>query len=197
MPLVKKKLGKQKLFWRTDYQIRAASLRVIDAEGKLLGVMTGDEARAKAKELGLTLVEIAPKAVPPVAKIVDFGKFRYAEEKKLKKQAKGAKGGELKEIRFSPFIGQADYNTRLIRVKEFLEDKNKVKVVVVFLGKQMGSKPFGYQLIQRIRKDLGENIAIDMEPKFLGRHLVTIISPVFKRKEVIKNAESQKQEITT
>lgn len=197
MPLVKKKLGKQKLFWRTDYQIRAASLRVIDAEGKLLGVMTGDEARAKAKELGLTLVEIAPKAVPPVAKIVDFGKFRYAEEKKLKKQSKGAKGGELKEIRFSPFIGQADYNTRLIRVKEFLEDKNKVKVVVVFLGKQMGSKPFGYQLIQRIRKDLGENIAIDMEPKFLGRHLVTIISPVFKRKEVIKNAESQKQEITT
>ena len=176
-------MGKQKLFWRTDYQIRAASLRVIDAEGKLLGLMSADEARAKAKEMGLTLVEIAPKAEPPVAKIVDFGKFRYAEEKKLKKQAKGAKGGELKEIRFSPFIGKADYDTRMIRVREFLEDKNKVKVVVVFLGKQMGSKPFGYQLVERIKKDLGENIAIDMAPKFLGRHLVTIISPMVKRKE--------------
>ena len=188
---------KQKLFWRTDYQIRAASLRVIDGEGKFIGVMSDDQARAKAKELGLTLVEIAPNAVPPVAKIVDFGKFRYAEEKKLRKQAKGVKGGELKEIRFSPFIGDADYNTRLVRVKEFLGEKNKVKVVVVFMGKQMGSKPFGYQLIERIKKDLGDSIAQDMPPKFLGRHLVTIISPLNKKvekvekKEEIKNAEGK------
>lgn len=173
-------MGKSKLFWRTDYQIRAAKLRVIDGEGRFIGELSADEARAKAKQLGLTLVEIAPNAVPPVAKIVDFGKFRYAEEKKLKKQAKGQKGGDVKEIRFSPFIGDADYNTRLVRVREFLGEKNKVKVVVVFMGKQMGSKPFGYQLIERIKKDLGENIAIDMEPKFLGRHLVTIISPLNK-----------------
>lgn len=186
---------KQKLFWRTDYQIRAASLRVIDGEGKFIGVMSDDQARAKAKEMGLTLVEIAPNAVPPVAKIVDFGKFRYAEEKKLRKQAKGVKGGEVKEIRFSPFIGDADYNTRLVRVKEFLGEKNKVKVVVVFMGKQMGSKPFGYQLIERVLKDLGDSVSQDMPPKFLGRHLVTIISPLNKKVEKIENKTDAKSEI--
>lgn len=150
----------------------------------MIGEMGKDAAIKMAKEAGLTLVEIAPTAVPPVAKIVDFGKFRYAEEKKLKKQAKGSKGGELKEIRFSPFIAENDYNTRLERVKEFLKEKNKVKVVVVFLGRQMNSKPFGFNLIKRIMTELGENIAVDMPPKFLGRHLVTIISPVVGKKKV-------------
>ncbi len=175
-------MGKTNTFWRTDYQIRASQLRVIGSDGKLIGVLSKDEAVKKAKDEGLTLVEIAPNAVPPVAKIVDFGKFRYQEEKKLRKQSKGTKGGELKEIRFSPFIAENDYNTRLERVKEFLAEKNKVKIVVVFLGRQMGSKPFGYKLIERIKTDLGDNIAIDMEPKFLGRHLITIISPYAKAK---------------
>lgn len=181
-------MGKSKLFWHTDYQIRASSLRVIDSAGKLLGVLTKDEAMKIAKEQGLTLVEIAPNAVPPVAKIVDFGKFRYAEEKKLKKQSKGQKGGEVKEVRFSPFIADKDFETRLARVKEFLGEKNKVKIVVVFLGKQMGSKPFGYKLIGRILDTLGESVATDMPPKFLGRHLITIISPV--NKKVVKIEEN-------
>ena len=160
--------------------------------------MKTSEAIAKAREENLTLVEIAAKAVPPVAKIVEFGKFRYAEEKKLRKQQKKAKSGELKEIRFSPFIAEKDYETRMKRVKEFLEDKNKVKVVVVFMGRQMGSKDFGYGLIRRIIQDLGDSIAMDMEPKFLGRHLVTIISPVLKKatkaekgKEDIKDTKKQ------
>jgi translation initiation factor IF-3 len=145
-------------------------------------VVKTTDALSKAMEEGLTLVEIAASAKPPVAKIVDYGKFRYQEEKKLKKQSKGAKGGELKEIRFSPFIGEADYAVRIKRVREFLGEKNKVKIVVVFLGRQMNSKPFGYKLIERIKADLGENISVDMEPKFLGRHLITIISPYAKSK---------------
>ena len=156
-------------------------MRVIGADGKQLGIMKTPEAIAKARKEGLTLVEIAAKATPPVAKIVEFGKFRYTEEKKLRKQQKKAKSGELKEIRFSPFIAEKDYETRMKRVREFLEDKNKVKVVVVFMGRQMGSKDFGYGLIKRIVQDLGNSIAMDMEPKFLGRHLVTIISPVLKK----------------
>jgi translation initiation factor IF-3 len=182
-------LGKSKLFWRTDTAIRAPEVRLIGSDGTQLGVVKTSEALAKAKEEGLTLVEVAASAVPPVAKIVDFGKFRYQEEKKIRKQNKGAKGGELKEIRFSPFIGTSDYEVRLKRVKEFLGEKNKVKVVVVFLGRQMNSKPFGYKLIERIKADLGENISVDMEPKFLGRHLMTIISPV-----VNKNAKSKNEE---
>ena len=85
-------MGKSKLFWRTDLAIRAESLRVVDSQGKLIGVLKKQEALDKAKEAGLTLVEIAPNASPPVAKIVDFGKFRYAEEKKARAQAKGVKG---------------------------------------------------------------------------------------------------------
>lgn len=162
---------------------------MIGSDGKQLGVMKTSEAIAKAREDNLTLVEIASKAIPAVAKIVEFGKFRYGEEKKLRKQQKKAKSGELKEVRFSPFIAEKDYETRLNRVKEFLGDKNKVKVVVVFMGRQMGSKDFGYGLVRRIVQDLGDSIIIDMEPKFLGRHLVTIISPILKKvtKKICQN----------
>lgn len=173
-------MGKNNNFWRTDYQIRAQSMRVIDSEGKLVGILKKEDAVRKAKELGLTLVEIAPNAVPPVAKIVNFGKFRYQEEKKLSKQAKNAKGGELKEIRFSPFIADNDFATRLGRVQEFLKEKNKVRVVVVFTGPQMRVHSAGYKIISKIRAELGDSIVTDMEPKFLGKHLVTVISPITK-----------------
>lgn len=190
-------MGKQNLYWRTDYQIRAPSLRVIDAEGKLIGVLTKDEAIRKAKEANLTLVEIAPTATPPVAKIVDFGKFRYAEEKKARAAAKKVKGGEMKEIRFSPFIAENDFNVRIERIKEFFADKNKVRVVVVFKGPQMRVKNTGYILVNKIKNVFGDTIITDMEPKFLGKHLVTVISPVNKAraKKVEVNVEEQKEDV--
>lgn len=174
-------MAKQNLFWRTDYQIRANRLRVIGSDTKLLGEMSKDEAIRKAKDEGLTLVEIAPNATPPVAKIVDFGKFKYAEEKKARAQAKGVKGGEVKEIRFSPFIGEADFKVRIERIKEFFADKNKVRVVVVFTGPQMRVKTTGYNIINRVKEVMGDSIITDMEPKFLGKHLVTVISQTNKK----------------
>ena len=177
----------KKTFWRLNEAVRAPELRVITADGKQLGVMGRDEALKKAKEEGVDLVEIAPTAKPPVVKLIDFGKFRYQEEKRARQEAKKAKASELKEIRFSPFIAENDYNTRLERVKKFLGEKNKVKIVVVFMGKQMGSKKFGYNLIDRIMNELGENISIDMKPKFLGRHLITIVSPVINKNAKTKN----------
>lgn len=141
----------------------------------------------EAKKVNLALIEIAPNANPPVAKIIDLGKFKYQEEKKLKSQKK-SKGGEVKEIRFSPFIAENDYNFRLGRVKEFLAEKNKVRLVVVFKSSQMRSKPFGYKLLEKIVKEMDENINVDMEPKFLGRNLMMIISPVSGK----KNAETKK-----
>ena len=185
-------MAKQNLYWRTDYQIRASTLRVIDSEGKLIGVLTKDEAVRKAKETGLTLVESAPNATPPVAKIVDFGKFRYAEEKKARAAAKKVKGGEVKEIRFSPFIAENDFNVRIERIKEFFADKNKVRVVVVFKGPQMRVKNTGYLLIGKIKNVFGDTIITDMEPKFLGKHLVTVISPISKAK--VKKVEEKKVE---
>lgn len=186
-------MGKQNLFWRTDYSIRAPSLRVIDSEGKLIGVLNREEAIAKAKEAGLTLVEIAPNAVPPVAKIVDFGKFRYAEEKKARAAAKKVKGGEVKEIRFSPFIGEADFDVRIKRIREFFDEKNKVKVVVVFRGPQMRVKHVGYDIINKIKAVFGDTIITDMEPKFLGKYLVTVISQTTKAKVKKQEPEEEKQ----
>jgi translation initiation factor IF-3 len=170
----------------------------VGSDGKLIGEMTKDEALKKAKEAELTLVEIAPNAVPPVAKIVDFGKFKYAEEKKARQQAKGVKGGEVKEIRFSPFIAENDFNFRLERIKEFFSEKNKVKVVVVFKGPQMRVKHVGYDVINRIKTALGDSVGTDMEPKFLGKYLVTVISPVTKSKKIeeTKNGKNEDQKVT-
>ncbi len=178
---------------RVNEEIRAPELRVIGADGKQIGVVKRESAIASAHEAGLDLVEIAANAKPPVAKIVNLGKFIYQEEKKKRESLKKVKGGDVKEIRFSPFIAENDYNTRLERVKEFLGDRNKVKLTVVFKGRQMGSKGFGYDLLGKVTKDLGEKIHVDMEPKFIGRHLIMTISPVTKSvkpKEIKEDAKS-------
>lgn len=177
------------LSWRVNEQIRAEKLRVIGADGKQIGLLTKQEALEKSKKEGLDLIEIAPQAVPPVAKIINFGKFRYQEEKKRRQEAKKAKSAELKEIRFTPFIAENDYNIRLARIRKFLSDKNKVKAVVVFKGRQLGSRQFGYSLLKRLVEEFKESIVVDMEPKFIGRHLIMIISPVNRPR--IKDAESK------
>lgn len=165
-----------KLFWRTNSAIRAPEVRVIGADGKQLGVMPVPKALEEAKNANLDLVEIAPTAKPPVVKVVDFGKFRYREVKKFRAQLKKSKPSELKEMRFSPFISEHDYSVKLERVKEFLGKKDKVRLVVVFRGQQLRVKHVGYDLLKKITAELGE-VAIDMTPKFLGKHLIMIISP--------------------
>ena len=167
-------------YWRINNNIHAPKVRVIDGSGKQVGVVTNTKAQELARKEELDLVEIAPNAKPPVVKIVDYGKFRYRERKKQKLEKKGSKAGELKEVRFSPFIGEADYNTRIARIREFLGEKQKVRVVVKFKGRQMGSKQFGYDLLKKILGEFGDEVKIDMEPKFLGRHLIMTMSPTGK-----------------
>ena len=182
-----------KLYWRANENIHAPKVRVIDEKGKQAGVLELSKAKELAKKANLDLVEIAPKATPPVVKIIEFGKFKYQEEKKLRKQRKGIRGGELKEIRFSPFIGEADYLTRIERIAEFLKENDKVRVVVKFKGRQMGSKQFGYDLLKRVLSHFENLVSIDMEPKFLGRHLVMVISPSSKSKNQVLTAKEKKQ----
>jgi translation initiation factor IF-3 len=170
--------------WRLNHQISARELRVLDADGKQIGVMSREEAMRKADELNADLIEIAPQATPPVAKIEEFGKFKYKEEKKLKKAKKGIKGGDTKEIRYTPFIADADFETRNKRVDEFLKEGNKVRINVKFGGRQMGSKQFGYEIVKRICAQFEGRINVDMEPKFLGRSLIAVISPTSKAKVV-------------
>jgi translation initiation factor IF-3 len=171
-----------KFNWRLNQQIRHPEVRVLAEDGKQVGIMSSNEALSKAMEAGLDLVEIAPMAKPPVVRIVELGKFKYEQEKRERQQKKSTKSGELKEIRFSPFIGEHDFNTRLERIKEFLEDGSKVRLVVRFTGRQMGSKQFGYEVIGNVLRTLDGKAKQDSEPKFLGKQLMSIISPVKGKK---------------
>jgi len=184
---------KKKSRWRINEDIRAPEVRVIGDEGKQVGVMPVSEALALSKSKDKDLVEIAPKAKPPVVKVVNFGKFKYAEEKKERDQKKKSKAAELKEVRLSPFIAEGDYNTRLRRINKFLKLGHKVRVVVVFKGRHMGSKPFGYKRMKEILDTVDHDVSIDMEPKFLGRHLAMVISPLKHRKVEQKNEKSEKK----
>lgn len=179
----------QTISYPINHQIKAPELRVVSSDGKQLGVIPTYEAIQKALDEGLTLIEVAPNAKPPVAKIVNLGKFKYEIEKKARKEKKGVKGGDTKEIRFSPFIGEHDYETRMIRIREFLDEKNKVRLVVVFTRRQLGSKQFGYDLLYKITKKLCDRIGIDMQPKFLGKHLMMVISPKATSKKPEKVVE--------
>jgi translation initiation factor IF-3 len=176
-------LRRKGLYWRFNKQIHAPKVRVIGEDGKQLGVVEINKALDLAKKAKLDLVEIAPKAKPPVVKIVELGKFKYDQEKKKKKEKKKNKTADLKEVRLSPFIGDHDFKTRLEKINEFLQEKHKVRVVVKFKGRQMGSKKFGYEIIKKVFDNVKENISVDMEPKFIGRHLTTVISPTSKSKK--------------
>lgn len=166
------------IFWRVNQNIRAPKLRVIGPDGKQLGIFSLSEALDRANEVELDLVEIAPTANPPVAKIINFAKFKYQEEKRTREaKLKEKKGTELKEIWLTPFMAENDYQVRLGRIKEFLEGGHKVRVTVRFTFRQMVHQEFGYQLLKKVVADTSEISKIDQTPKFLGRQLMMMLTP--------------------
>lgn len=140
-----------------------------------MGVMTKEAAMALAQEQGLDLVEIAAQAKPPVARIVEFQKFRYEESKKEQAAKKNAKEVELKEIWLTPRIAEHDLQTRLRRVEEFLADNNKVMFRVKFKGREMAHIDQGFTLINKIIEQMGDKLAIEREPKREGRNITVIV----------------------
>ena len=144
--------------------------------------MSIEEARQKAQQAGLDLVEINPNSKPPVVKLIEFSKFKYQEEKKKAKEKKRAKGGDLKEIKMTPFIGDQDYQTRLKKATKFLTTGNKVKLSIKFLGRQITKKEFGYDLATRFAQDLQEIAQPESEPKLMGKMLIQIFSKNDKNK---------------
>jgi translation initiation factor IF-3 len=148
---------------------------VIDYQGNRLGLLTKDQALAKAQEMELDLVEIAPQAKPPVAKIVDFQKFRYEESKKEQAAKRNAKEVELKEIWLSPRIAEHDLETRLRRAEEFLSDGNKIQLRVKFKGREMAHLNIGFELLKRIFEKFGDRVLVEREPKVEGRSITAII----------------------
>lgn len=168
-------------FYAINQFIKAEELRVVDETGKQVGVMNKIEALQKARDAGVDLVEIAPKALPPVAKIIDFKKFKYLEAKK-DREGKAASGKvEIKEIRFSPFIAAGDMNSRLERIKEILADGDRVKIVVKFSGRQITRVEFGHDLINKIMSSLEGLATADGVAKLQGKQLFLIINPIKKR----------------
>lgn len=163
-----------KKFYRINHQIQAKELRVLDQEGKQIDVMPLSAALNLAQGQNLDLVEIAPEAVPPVGKIIDYKKFKYTEDKKEKEAKRHAKQTELKEVRFSPFIGEHDLMVGIERTKKFLAQGDIVKITIVFKGRQMAHTEFGPRLLGRIMALLPE-AEKERPERFEGRRLVTFV----------------------
>lgn len=154
-------------------------MRLLDEEGKQIGIVSKLEALQKAKELNLDVVEVASSANPPVAKLIDFKKFKYQEAKKERENKKNQKNVGTKEVRLRPFIGQHDFDTRTAKAKSFLEDGNQVKISVFFKGREITRKEFGYETINRFLKSV-EHAKVVREPHMEGRILTATVVPVKK-----------------
>lgn len=150
-------------------------MRVLDESGKQIDVLPLSEALKKAQEAQSDLVEIAPDAKPPVVKIIEFKKFKYLEDKKEKEARKHTKQTELKEVRFTPFIGEHDFETAIARVKRFLGEGNLVKISIVFTGRQMAHQEFGPKLLERIMSQI--DAQKEKDPRMEGRRLNTVVRP--------------------
>ncbi len=148
----------------------------------------------KANEMGLDLVEIAPNAKPPVAKIIDFKKFKYLESKREQQIKKKSKEVEVKEIRLRPFIGEHDFEVRAQRAENFLKDGDRLRLVVQFQGREMAKKEFGFQVIAKFSRRLEGVAAPQVLPHFEGRTLVLLYAPV-KKNEKSKDEENSQQKV--
>ncbi len=170
MPISRKK-------YRVNERIRAPKVRLIDPEGEQIGIVATEEARADAERRGLDLIELAPNADPPVCRMMDYGKFRYEQEKKAKKAAKKSKGGGLKTIRVRPNTETHDINFKLKRAIGFLEDGYHVKLNVIFRGPELRHKHIGRQQLQKFIDGCKEVGEIDSPPHMEGRQMIMILRP--------------------
>lgn len=169
--------------FRRNQQIQAKKVRLIDKKGKQIGVFDIEKARELAKEKKLDLVEVAPDAKPPVVKLLKYNKFLYEQEKKQAKSKKETKGGEQKEIQLSPFIGEADLKYRLKKAHQFAEENNNLRIVLRFKGRQITQKKFGYDLLERVKKELSDIYQQSGKIKQQGNRLIMRLDPIKHEKK--------------
>lgn len=182
-------------YYRTNLNIPLRDLRVIDEKGEMLGVINRDEAYKIAQEKGLDLVEIASQATPPVARIIDFEKFKYDESKKEQAAKKHAKDVELKELWFSPRIADHDLQTQVRKAEEFIKENHKVMIRIKFRGREMGHQELGRVVLQKILTLMGERIQVEREAKFEGRSLTAILGRSSGTKPQKQEKEEEKAPI--
>ena len=162
---------------RVNDQITVEKVRVIDADGEMVGVISVEEGVELAFEVGLDLVEVSPHADPPVCKILDYGKFKYEAQKKANEARKKQKVIEVKEIKMRPGIDEHDYQVKMRAVRKFLEHGDKVKMTIRFRGREMAHQNLGMKVLDRVRDDLGEDIKIEQFPKTEGRLMTMVMAP--------------------
>ncbi len=158
-------------------EIKVSSVRVIDSEGKQLGILSIQDALKEAGEAGLDLVEVAPGSAPPVCRIMDYGKFRYQQSKKMQVAKKHQATVQMKEIRLRPKTEEHDLQVKLRHIKRFLEENNKVKVTMMFRGREITYTELGRRVMEGIAGELQEIGVLDQHPKLEGRNMVMIVAP--------------------
>ena len=189
--MIKKHRSQQqdRKYYRLNERISAPTLRVLDAEGKQIGVLSRNDALMQARDQGLDLVEIAAQASPPVVKLIDFNKFLYQEEKKKREEKRKAKVSETKEVRLGPFMSDNDLQNMIKRCREFLGDGDKVKLVVKFKGRAITRSDFGRDVIEKVIAAVSDISKLDREIRLEGKQMIGVISPERK-----KHGQDQSQE---
>ena len=162
---------------RVNEDIRTPTVRLIDHNGEMQGVMSTREAIQRAYAVGLDLLEISPNAEPPVAKILDFGKFKYEQQKKRNEAKKKQKVIEIKEIKVRPNIDENDYQVKLRAMKAFIDEGDKVKVTLRFRGREMAHQDIGVRVLERIRTDMDAQTKVEQMPRMENRQMVMVLTP--------------------
>ena len=162
---------------RVNEEIRVPQVRLIDAEGEMMGVMGARDAMLRAYAVGLDLVEISPNADPPVCKILDYGKFKYEQQKKKNEAKKKQKVVEIKEIKVRPNIDENDYQVKMRAMKSFIEEGDKVKVTLRFRGREMAHQDIGIRVLERIRAEMDVTTKVEQMPRLENRQMVMVLSP--------------------
>lgn len=183
---------------RINQMIRAQEVRVVGEKGEQLGIMPLSQAQETARKHDLDLVEVAPAAVPPVCRLLDYGKYKYQQAKKEQEMRKGQKVSLLREIRLRPKIGTHDFEAKARTARKLLADGDKVKVTVLFRGREITHPELGWKLLQRMTETLDDSSSIERQPVTEGKRMNIILTPVVKAKvkEEIKETQDAKAENT-
>jgi translation initiation factor IF-3 len=162
---------------RVNTEIDARSIRLIDADGEMVGVVSLREGLDMAAEVGLDLVEVSPNADPPVCKILDFGKFKYEAQKKKNEARKKQKVIEVKEVKLRPNIDDNDYDVKMRAMRKFLTEGDKVKITLRFRGREMAHQHLGMAVLDRVREQIDDLAKVESMPRMEGRQMVMIVAP--------------------
>ncbi|HVJ51027.1 MAG TPA: translation initiation factor IF-3 [Aliidongia sp.] len=162
---------------RINEEISVPRVRLVDQDGNMVGVVTKSEALAMAANVGLDLVEVAAAADPPVCKILDFGKFKYEEQKKKNEARKKQKVIEVKEIKLRPGIDDHDYDVKMRSMLKFVEEGDKVKVTMRFRGRELAHQDLGMNVLMRVKDDMEEVAKVEQFPRMEGRQMTMVLSP--------------------